>query len=428
MKNNTSLILVIIAFTLLAGMMRVDFVVYIGYVVAGIWLLGRLVTPRTLGQLKVGREFNPNAFLGEEVPVKIAVSNQSRLPVAWLQVREMTPHNLRSGTEVNEALELAAGESAELNYTVRAQRRGYYQVGPMELLTGDIFGFREDKGTFRSDFITIYPRILPIERLRLPSRLPFGTLPSKQRLYADPARPMGVRNFRSGDSLRQINWKVSGRYASAANGGLMVKTLEPAISLETLILLDLDREAFETRHYYQYSEWAIEVAASLAAHLVNQRQAIGLATNGYDPLEGGTLKFDDESGRLLDTTGNVVSDENAVIQPTNFIPPRTGRRHLMQVLELLARIESKRTKTWFADFASRATLNLSWGTTVLVVSPACDEKITGTLHRLLRSGYNPVLLCVQPMREFGRIRQRCKQLGFHAYHVLQETELTIREG
>ncbi len=206
----------------------------------------------------------------------------------------------------------------------------------------------------------------------------------------------------------------------------MVKTLEPAISLETMILLDLDRESFEQKHFYHYSEWAIEVATSMAAQIVKQRQAVGLATNGFDPLGGGDATFDETSGRLLDTTGNVVSDDSQTINPTNYIQPRMGRRHLMQLLELLARIESKRTKTWFAEFMTHATLSLNWGTTILVISPVCDEALTNNLHRLLRQGFNPVLLCIQPTGDFGRIRQRCQQLGFRAFLLLREQELPIK--
>ncbi len=115
----------VLGFILLAGILRVDFVVYIGYVVVGIWLVSRFLTPRSLKKLVVKREFNRNAFLGEDVPVKITIENKGRLPIAWLQLREMTPHTLRSGSEINEAIELKGGASAELHYKVRSHRRGY---------------------------------------------------------------------------------------------------------------------------------------------------------------------------------------------------------------------------------------------------------------------------------------------------------------
>ena len=419
MKTKTPLLL-ITSFILFAALLRVNFVIYIGYVVAGVWLFSHWQVGRSLGKLQIEREFDPNAFLGERVPITIQIKNTSRLPVTWLQASELTAVNLRAGTDVYEALQLAGGDSAELHYTIRAQRRGYYQIGPLTLHTGDIFGFREATTRYRPDQITIYPRIVPIAQLRLPSRLPFGILPSKQRLYADPARPIGVRNFRSGDSLRQINWKVSGRYATVAGGGLMVKTLEPAISLATMLLLDLDRGAFERQDYYHYSEWAIVVAASLAAHLVSQRQAIGLATNGFDPLAAGVGKFDAGTGRLL-------SEREDSAENTSLIAPRTGRQQLMGILELLARIEANNTDTKIGDFATRATLNLSWGTTLIVISPNCDERVTHTLHHFVKRGYNPILLCIQPLRDFGRIQQRCQQLGFRAYHVLHEADLPLQK-
>ncbi len=426
--KDKNLLYILIAVLLIAGVLRVDFIIYIGYVTVALWAFSRWYTPRGLKQLAIKRTFNPNAFLGDKVTVTVSLTNSGRLALPWVQVEEMTAVSLQSGTEINDAIDLAAGETVELTYAVRANLRGYYRVGPMRLQTGDIFGFREDKGTFPPDYITIYPRIVPLERLRLPSRLPFGTLPSRQRLYEDPARPTGVRNFRSGDSLRQINWKVSGRYANAASGGLMVKTLEPAISLETLLLLDLDREGFQPKQFYDASEWAVVVAASLASHLVDIRQGVGLATNGYDPLGNSFAAFDETTGKLLDTTGNIVSDSDAAIQPSNFIPPRNGRRHLMSVLELLARIESKRTQTWFGDFAMQATVNLAWGTTVIAISPRVDDKISDTLHRLVKAGFNPILLCIQPTPNFGEAQQRCQQLGFRAHMVLNETELEMETG
>ena len=425
MKNNSLLLLIILAIGL-AGFLGVDFIVYIGYVMIGIFLLSRFLTPRGLAKLEIERRFNPNAFLGEDVPVSIKITNHNHAPMPWLQVQELTPVALSAGTNVDEAIDLGRGDSAELTYRVRAMKRGYYRIGPMRLETGDIFGFREDKGQYPADFITVYPRILPIEKLRLPSRLPFGTIASRQRLFTDPARPSGVRSFRSGDSLRQINWKVSGRYANAANGGLMVKTLEPAISLDTLLLLDIDREAFEQKQFHDGSEWAVEVAASLAAHLLEQRQSVGLATNGFDPLAAGQ-KFDD-SGRLSEVGNATPSDETTTIQQSNFIPPHGGRRHLMSLLELLARVEGKPSPLPFAEFATQATLNLSWGTTIIVITPRADDGLTDTLHRLRRSGYNPVLLCIQSVRDFGRIQSRATRLGFQAFHVLREADLSLQSG
>ncbi len=405
-----------------AAFLRVDFVFYIAYVLTGIYLFNWWFTPRLLRGIQVKREYAHNAFLGETIPVKVHLENPSRIPLPWIQLQEMTALNLRSGSNLSSAISLAGREQMTLDYQMRAMRRGYYRVGPLRLQAGDVFGMAETKGELAAEYLTVYPRILPIAKLGLPSRLPFGTIASKQRLYADPARPMGVRNFRSGDSMRQINWKASARLSQSVGSNLLVKTLEPAISLETMLLLDLDDETYARNTRYETSEWAVTVAASVAAHLTNKRQPVGLATNGYDPLGDGA-EFDEGTGRLREQLDNSVSDDKAVIQSGNLIAPRNGRPHLMRVLELLARIESKRTQLHFADFATRATLHLNWGTTIVVISPSGDERMTSTLHRLLRAGYIPVLLIVQRTNSFGAIRERCRQLGFQAYYVADESGL-----
>src|SRR5690606_19628201 len=178
------------------------------------------------------------------------------------------------------AVSLRGRESREFHYAVQAIRRGYYRLGPLTVRTGDLFGWSELRAQAPASYLTVYPRITPLARLGLPSRLPYGAIGSQRRLFEDPARPVGVREYHRGDSLRLINWKVS-----AHGDNLVVKTLQPAISLDTHILLNLNRDDFSAKTRYSAPEWAIEIAASLAAHLVEQQQAVGLATNGRDLLQ-----------------------------------------------------------------------------------------------------------------------------------------------
>jgi uncharacterized protein (DUF58 family) len=278
-------------------------------------------------------------------------------------------------------------------------------------MTGDLFGlYRERQGQVPASYFTVYPRIVPLNQLGLPSRLPFGTIASQQRLFADPARPLGVRDYQSGDSLRQINWK-----ASAHTRHLLVRTFQPAISLETAVLLNLNNEEYQRRTRLDAIEWAIEVAASLAAHLIEQRQAVGLISNGADPLQGElNPNFDEASGRLQRDQA-----QNATASP---ISPRTGRSQLMRLLEQLARLEAVDTVP-FADWLPRACHNLSWGTTLLVITPNGDDATCQALHRLVRLGFNPVLLTVEKVYQFGQVQERAKHLGFTAYEVAHDEDL-----
>lgn len=408
----------IIALLVLAFLLRVDFIYYIVYVCLGIYAWSRWILPRTLRQVRISREFNDHAFLGETVTVELAWTNSSRLPLPWVEFSESIPPALRSGESMQHAMNLGGGQERRFTYQIQAGRRGYYRLGPLRLAAGDLFGLVEGKtGHLAADYLTVYPRIISLTKLGLPSRLPFGTIAARQRLFEDPARPMGTRLYQAGDSQRHINWKVS-----AHTENLLVKRFEPAISLETAILLNLHKEDYERREWQFQTEWAIVTAASLAAHLLNQRQPVGLITNGVDPMHSSDEPlFGQDSGRLLhedteeDTLANTMSPA---------IPPRNGRAHLMKILEHLARIESDNT-TPFSAWGANACYQLSWGVTILAITARGDEATCQTLHRLVRAGYNPILLAIEPDYNFGRVRERARLLGFSAFNVTESSGLNL---
>lgn len=417
----SELSVLILVLLLLALLLRIDFIFYIIYVIVGIYAWSLWLTPRAFRKLRVERSFNDHAFHGEQVTVTVTLSNEGRLPLPWLQAVESVPPELSLGTTPRRALSLRGRQASSFRYRVQATRRGYYRLGPLSVRAGDLFGWKEETKQSELGYLTVYPRIIPLTELGLPSRLPFGTIRSQQRLFEDPARPVGVRGYRPGDSMRFINWKVS-----AHHDNLVVRTLQPAISLETAILLNLNVEDYDRRTRYSTPEWAIEVAASIAAHLVDHKQGVGLMTNGTDPLlqrsgagEKG-LAFDDVTGRVLLEEG-VGGEGQSVLIPTP-IPPHGGRAHLMKVLELLARVEAAETVP-FTNWIPRACLHLSWGVTIPTITPRGDEATCQALNRLVRAGFNPVLIVVSRGGPFGQVRERARQLGFAAYQVLEKEDL-----
>jgi len=410
MSHYSWLLLILLA---VAFLLRVDFIFYILYIAVGVYTWSRWHTPRVLGKLTATRDFRRRAFLGESVAVKLTLTNSSRLAIPWIKIQEHVPPELRVEESVQFVRSIGGRRTISHTYHVKGLQRGYYSLGPLRLTTGDLFGLAKPRsGYLAPDFLTVYPRIIPLARLGLPSRLPFGTIASRQRLFEDPARPMGVREFRSGDSLRQMNWK-----ASARTGKYLVRTFEPAISLETAVLLDLHSGSYERRNRREATEWSIVLAASLASHLINQRQAVGLFSNGVDPLrlQADERVFDEVTGRLLFETA--ATDEGGLsryMAPT--IEPRNGRPHLMKILEQLARLDSRETIP-FAEWAPAASVNLSWGVTVLAITAQGDEATCNTLHQMARNGFNPILIAVEPTANFGRVRERARRLGFQAYNI-----------
>ncbi len=412
------LIGLIITLLAIALLLRVDFIYYLAYICIGIYVFSRWFLPRIFAQVRISRKFNDHAFHGETVAVQLVWENLSRLPIPWIEFSESIPPALRSGEAMNRVIYLAGRQKRKFTYQIQAGRRGYYRLGPLRINTGDLFGLIEGKtGQLAADYMTVYPRIISLASLGLPSRLPFGTVAAQQRLFEDPARPMGIRQYHSGDSQRHINWKVS-----AHTDRLLVKRFEPAISLETAILLNLHSRDYERREWRYLTEWAITTAASLATYLVNRRQPVGLISNGIDPLQSEKeLLFGEDNGRLLRDEEQDSKRDYEIASP---IDPRNGRAHLMKILEQLARIESGETIP-FGEWGAKACYHLSWGVTILVITSRGDEETCQTLHRLVRAGYNPILLAVEPDYNFGLVRERARLLGFPAFNVTGNAGLDI---
>ncbi len=418
--GDVSVLLIILL--IVAAFLRVDFIFYIVYVVAGVYLWSRWYPRRAFRSIHFARSFPERAFLGEPVTVNLTFRNLSRLPLPWLQAVESIPPQLGAGARSGIVLSLPGKATRTFDYHIHPLRRGYYRLGPLQLRSGDLFGWSELQGTSEVNYLTVYPRITPLVRLGFPSRLPFGTIASNQRLFEDPARPAGVRSYRSGDSMRQINWKVS-----AHTNNLVVRTLQPAISLDTAIVLNLAQGDYDARTRFSAPEWAIEIAASLAAHLIERQQAVGFMTNGRDPLPGGSAhglasaQYDEHSGRLVPAS---ESGQALPADTTHLIAPRGGRAHLMSILELLARVEPAPAPE-FPSWIGRACLHLSWGITVPVVTPQAGDATFRALHRLVRAGLNPVLVLIAPIADFAVVARRAQRLGFSAFHIVSKEDLNI---
>jgi uncharacterized protein (DUF58 family) len=283
----------------------------------------------------------------------------------WLEVTESVPLDLREGELTTEVISLAGHEERHLTYTLRCRRRGYYRLGPLRVEAGDVLGI--EQVVMSADEprpMIVYPRVVPLQRLGLPTRSALVTLPSRLPLFEDPTRIMGVRDYRGGDSPRRIHWT-----ATARAGRLLVKQYQPAIARETLICLDVALRHYEPKGRHEAIELAVVAAASLASHMIEREHLpVGLAADALDPL-------DDMRRRIT-------------------LPPGAERGHLMSLLEVLARVQTIPDGD-FGDLLRRESLNLSWGSTLIAVTGSIEDELSETLLFLKRGGHAVAVILVE---------------------------------
>lgn len=377
----------------LAVLLRDDSVVTLLYLLVGVFVAGRWWSRRALRAVAFKRVYPDHVFIGETVAVEVRVSNAGWLPVVWLQLRESVSPDLAGRRALHEVLSLGPRGRAAITYDLQPHKRGYYPLGPLTASTGDVLGLAADDGQVNTpDYLTVYPQIIPLRRIGLPSRSPQGTLRDTQPIFADPARLAGRREYTPGDSLRRVDWK-----ATAAVGRLQVKQFEPSIALATVLVLGFSHADYEIRTRYEASELAVVIAASIAHWVAGRRQAVGLLTNGLDP------------------------------QAAPDAPPaalaRKGRQSLMGVLELLARVTLAEAAPPVADLLRRASVRLPWGTTVVVVAGRVDEALLEALVPARRAGLEVVLILAGPVPRAADWRARAARLGVAVHAVARERDL-----
>lgn len=377
---------------LIATLLRMDWVYYLVYVVGGVWVFSHWWIRRSLGKLEVHREMLHHAFVGEKIKVQLRIANQSWLPAPWLLIEERAPLDLKDALDYRWILSVGSRARIEHRYTLACKRRGYYTVGPLVLSTGDLFGFAEASWQeAQPTHVTVYPQVLPLQDLGLPSRSPFGVLASRQRLFEDPNRMVGVREYVTGDTLRRIHWK-----ASAHEDTLLVKKFQPAIALNVAIVLDLNRRIYPINSAIGSSEWAIVIAASLASYVAGQRQPVGLITNGLDALT------------------------NQTAAP---VPTRHGQGHLMTILSTLARVQMQELDEPLADWLPRRIADLEWGATLMVVTPHLSANDIWMLHNAYRRGSSVIALVCAPQADFDSVRSQGERLGVTVQRTIWEKDL-----
>jgi uncharacterized protein (DUF58 family) len=289
-------------------------------------------------------------------------------------------------------ISLRPHQTRPLEYSLECRRRGYFRIGDMQLTGGDLLGITATHHrTAPAAPMLIYPRVVPLETLGLPTRAPYPALMATYPLFEDPARVRGVREYQRGDSPRRIHWS-----ATAHRGNLLVKQLQPAIARDTMICLDLDEESYERGVRFSATELAIVVAASLANHIATvEKLPVGITTRA----------------RLPDSPAATIT-----------LPPRYEQSHLLALLELLAQVDLV-DEGAFVEHLREETATLAWGSTIVIITGRVNESLLGVLDGLRRNGYAPTLILIGAAELPPALRQRTNSMNIPTHRVWEEQDI-----
>jgi uncharacterized protein (DUF58 family) len=369
-----------------------DLLAYAMYVLLGVMLISRFLTRNWAESLLATRETNRlSAEIGDDVTVIVTLKNQGRWPVAWALLEDLLPREalmfdpprLRVGGRRVQLTMLGAGGRKSMLYQLQPTRRGYYQLGPLVLETGDVFGLhRRYRVLTEPQFLMVLPKVIPLAGYEVSSKRPIGEVRMTYRLYEDPTRVAGVRAYERGDPLNRIHWR-----ATARTGLLHSKVYEPSTVAGATVLLDFHTAVHERRHEPHRSELAVTAAASITNAVYLLGQQVGLVTNGRDAVdrikqEGWAHDYRSRAAALASAS---VRDKSDRLQPL-IVPTRRGPEQFMRILETLARVEltdGLPLPALIEEVASR----LPRDATVIAILPPSPTESAIALGNLRRRGF-----------------------------------------
>jgi len=398
---------------LLALILESGLLAYAMYVLLAMLILTRVLARTWTGNLSATRTCRKvTAEIGDIVPVEVTVRNTGTMPVPWVLLEDMLPRlalqpNQRrlsvKGKRIAIRL-IRAGNEAHLNYQLRCRMRGYYQIGPVIMESGDVFGLhRRYRVDAEPHYLLVYPKVVPLQGYDLASRRPIGDVRLIHRLYEDPTRTAGVRPYEHGDPLNRMHWR-----ATAATGILHSKIYEPSTLAGATLVLDFHKESYPSRGEPHRSELAVTTAATLANAVYEMGQQIGLISNGRDTADRIRLEGweHDHRTRLAAREKAGMRQQNERLQPL-VVQTRRGMEQFQRIRETLARVELTDGLS-LAELILESASRLPRDATVVALLGAVPAETALALGTLNRQGYAvaAVLIAVEEAqleKYYGRL-------------------------
>ncbi|WP_329424524.1 DUF58 domain-containing protein [Streptosporangium sp. NBC_01495] len=265
----------------------------IGVLIVSLPLLAAMVVARTRYRLSCARRLDPpRAEVGSEATVTLRLENITRLPTGLLMIEDTVPYAL--GARPRFVLDRVEAQGIrEIDYRVRSDLRGRFNIGPLSVRISDPFGLVELTRSFTiSDTLMVTPQVVALPHVRLAGEWTGGGDSRTRSVAAAGDDDIAPREYRQGDDLRRVHWRSTARH-----GELMVRREEQQWQSRGALLLDTRRYAHRGEGPRSSFETAVSAAASIGVHLAHEGLGLRLVTDqGAEHLTDSGLSLS-----LLDT-------------------------------------------------------------------------------------------------------------------------------
>lgn len=280
---------------------------------------------------RVRRQMPGSLALGRWGEVRVTLDHDYSQPLV-VQVFDHVPDGL-TVENLPQSIDLRPGEQSELGYRLKPQRRGHFSFTRCEVHLPSPLGLWSARRLIDvSDSTRVYPdfaRLYGAQLLAVDNWLNQLGVRQRQR------RGLGLefhqlREFREGDSLRQIDWKATARQRTP-----IAREYQDERDQQIMFMLDCGRRMRSQDAELSHFDHALNACLLLSYVALRQGDAVGLCTFACDqprylaPVKGsGQLNLLLNAVYDLDTSRRTADYQAAA----NQLLARQKRRSLVIVV------------------------------------------------------------------------------------------------
>jgi uncharacterized protein (DUF58 family) len=255
---------------------------------------------------------------GAPLRVRLELQNLARLTTRVLLAEDRVPYAL--GAPPRFVLDrMPGGQQAAVTYSLRAEIRGRYPIGPLRLRVADPFGMCELTRSFTAvDHVMVVPKLWPLTTIT-GGGIWGGAGDSLARAAAvSGENDIATREYREGDDLRRVHWR-----STAKRGELMVRREEQPRQMRATVLLDTRARGHRGDGPASSFEWAVSAAASVAVFFSGLKHGVRMVVDGR-PSTWSNPHSGEAAGELLDRMALVDFGEDGALTAGISLIERTG--------------------------------------------------------------------------------------------------------
>lgn len=221
------------------------------------------------------------AACGDSFTLSFTVTNNSRLPALVCYAHDNPGAFSPSAGQSRFLFALRPREVKTFSYTTAGTSRGVYHVGPIIVSSSDPLGLFPFTNTYKKECkVIIHPAEIRYP-MDLETGIPQGSMNIQDICYEDVTMRRSLREYRSGDELKRINWRASAKY-----GSLYTNEYQNTFDCPVFVFLNLALEDYPLEQRYDKGEKAIKIAAAIIrkAELLHQKCGFAAYCDGFPYL------------------------------------------------------------------------------------------------------------------------------------------------